>query len=88
MAEDRAHKRLDCEDHCYFHVGDSFYSGIVKNISLGGALVNFLYPLTVGEICKVSMNGRHNCEYDCEVVRVKTPDVALRFIDLSDAVEH
>jgi hypothetical protein len=90
IAERRLHKRLDCEDHCFLHQGDSFYSGLIKNISMGGALVRFSYPLTVGDNCKVSMNGGLLCKFICEVVRVEAPNVALRFIDIDtcDDVTH
>jgi hypothetical protein len=90
MSDHRRHKRLDCEDHCFLHLGDSFYSGLIKNISLGGVLVHFSNPLTVGDNCKVSLNGGLLCEFICEVVRVEAPNVALRFIDIdtSDAVEQ
>ena len=91
MAGYRLHKRLDCEEHCYLRLRDSFYSAMVRNISLGGALVHFFYPLTgvhVGDNCKVSLGEELTFEYNCEVVRVETPDIALRFIDIdiSDAV--
>jgi hypothetical protein len=66
---------------------------MVKNISLGGALVHFYDPLPgvhIGDTCKVSLGGELTCEYICEVVRVETSNVALRFIDMdmSNAVEY
>jgi hypothetical protein len=90
MAGYRLHKRLDCEDHCFLHLGDTFHAGIVRNISLGGALVHFYHPLTVGDNCRISMNKGLLCEFTCEVVRVEAPNVALRFIDIdiTDAFEH
>lgn len=93
MENNRLHIRLDCEEHCYLHVGDSFYSGNVKNISLGGVLVHFYNSLPgvqVGDNCKVSLNGKLNCEYICEVVRVENSNVALMFIEMDTyaAVVH
>lgn len=93
MTDYRLHIRLDCEDRCHLHLRDSFYSAMVKNISLGGALVYFYDPLPaihVGDNCKVSLGEDLACEYICEVVRVETSNVALRFIDMdiSTAVEH
>ena len=87
MPNHRRHKRLDCEDHCYLRLGDSFYSGLVKNISMGGSLVRFSYPLAVGDNCRVSMNSGLLCEFICEVVRVESPHVALRFIDIDTSGE-
>ncbi len=87
MANNRRHKRLDCEDHCYLHLGDSFYSGLIKNISMGGSLVRFSYPLAVGDNCKVIMNSGLLCEFICEVVRVEVSNVALKFIDIDTSDE-
>ncbi len=90
MAGYRHHKRLDCEDHCFLHLEDSLYTGIIKNISLGGALVHFFHPLAVGDNCKLSMSKGLLCEFTCKVVRVEAPNVALKFIDIdiTDAFEH
>jgi len=85
MANNRLNLRLDCEDCCHLHVRDSFYSATVKNVSLGGALVHFHDPLPgvqIGDNCKVSLGEEFTYEYNCEVVRVETCDVALRFIDM------
>jgi len=85
MTDHRLHKRLDCEESCRLLLKDSFYSGIVENISLGGALVHFYNPLPgvhVGDNCKVVLGRELTCGYICEVVRVGTSNVALRFIGM------
>jgi hypothetical protein len=85
MEENRLHIRIDLEDRCHLHLRDSFYSAMVKNISLGGILVHFYDPLPsvhVGENCRVSLGEEQTCEYVCEVVRVEPSNVALRLIDL------
>ncbi|NTW50614.1 MAG: PilZ domain-containing protein, partial [Chlorobiales bacterium] len=41
MVDNRHNKRLDCEECCHLRLRDSFYSAMIKNISLGGALVHF-----------------------------------------------
>jgi hypothetical protein len=85
MTDKRIHMRLDCEEHCKLHLKDLFYPAMVRNISLGGALVHFYDPLpgvNVGDNCKVSLNGDLYCEYDCEIARIDTSHVALRFIDM------
>jgi hypothetical protein len=67
------------------HLRDSYYAATVRNISLGGALVNFHDPLPgvhIGDNCRVSLGEELTCEYNCEVVRVETSDIALRFIDM------
>lgn len=93
MTTHRLHVRLDCEDRCHLHLGDSYYPAMVKNISLAGALVHFYDPMPgiqVGDNCKVRLGGDLTCEYNCEVVRVETSKLALSLIDmrLLDAVEH
>jgi len=63
----------------------------VKNISLGGALMHFRDPLPgvlVGDNCKVSLGEVLTCEYNCEVVRVETSNVALKFIDMVSENYH
>jgi len=93
MAEHRLHIRLDCKDRCQLHLKDSFYPAIVKNISLGGALVHFQDPLPgvhIGDNCTVCLGGELDCEYICEVVRVGTSNIALSIIDmhLLNVLEH
>jgi hypothetical protein len=85
MENKRLHLRLDCEDCCHLFMRDSLYSATVKNISLGGVLMHFHDPLPgvrVGDNCKVRLGEVLTCEYNCEVVRVETSNVALRFIDM------
>ena len=91
MANNRLHLRLDCEDCCHLLLRDSFCSATIKNISLGGALVQFQDPLPgvhVGDNCRVSLGGELTCEYNCEVVRIETSNVALRFIDMVSEYYH
>jgi hypothetical protein len=90
MAGYRLNKRVGRDNRCHLHLGDSYYAGLIKNISMGGALVHFYEPLPglhVGDNCKLRLGEELTCEFICEVVRVEAPDVALRFIDIdtSDA---
>ena len=85
MAAKRRHKRRDCEDYCYLHVGDSLYPARIDNISLGGALVHFFCPLPgihVGDKIKMTLQPENTFEFNCVVIRVGTSNVALRFIDI------
>ena len=85
MAGYRLNKRLDCEEFCHLHLRDSFYPARVENISLGGALVHFFYPLPgirVGDNIKMTLSRETTFEFDCEVIRVVASDVALKFIDI------
>lgn len=85
MANHRLHARLECKERCHLHLRDSFYSARADNISLGGVLVHFsdaLPVLHVGDNCKLTMNKHHNYEYMCEITRVETTEVALRFVGM------
>jgi hypothetical protein len=85
MANQRLHIRLECKERCHLHLRDSFYPARAENISLGGVLVHFddsLPGLHVGDNCKLMMDGLHNYEYLCEIARVETAHVALRFIGM------
>ncbi|MGD0585289.1 MAG: PilZ domain-containing protein [Oryzomonas sp.] len=85
MGNKRLHIRLECKERCQLHLRDSFYSARAENISLGGVLVHFNDPLPgllVGDNCKLTMNGDHNYEYLCEIARVETAHVALRFVGM------
>jgi hypothetical protein len=85
MGNQRLHIRLECKERCHLHLRDSFYSARAENISLGGVLVHFsdsLSGLHVGDNCKLTMNGHLNYEYLCEIARVETAHVALRFVGM------
>ena len=85
MSEHRLHIRVDCEMKCNMHRGCLYYPAMVKNISPGGALVNFYvtHPnLHVGDNCEVYIGGESLREYSCEVVRIRALDVALKFTDM------
>ena len=93
MAEYRHHIRVDCEKRCILQMRDLYYLVTVKNFSLGGALVNFYFPvqdLHVGDNCSISVGEGSFRKYFCEVVRVDTPKIALKFIDMDIhcTVEH
>ena len=84
MAEQRLHKRLDCEEKCILSLRGLHYFATVKNISLGGALVRFNTSqpgLYIGDNCSISMNRGSLSEYPSEVVRVENPNIALMFTD-------
>jgi hypothetical protein len=83
MDEYRRHIRLDCKERCYLHVDDSYYPATLDNISLGGALVLYCGHLPgacVGGKCKLSLNGTPAYGYVCEITRIATPNVALKFV--------
>ena len=85
MANRRHHIRLECKERCHLHLGDSFYPAVAENISLGGILVYFNDSpagLYVGDNCRLTMNGHLYCEYLCEITRIETAHVALRFIGM------
>jgi hypothetical protein len=93
MAGYRRHKRRVCEEYCHLHLGDSSYPARIENISFGGALVHFFRTLPgihVGDKFKMTLKREITFEFNCEVIRVGTSNVALRFIDIdvSDAFEH
>jgi len=85
MANQRLHIRLECNEHCHLHLRDSFYPARTENISLGGVLVRFdgsSPGVQIGENCRLLMSGLNDCEYLCEIARVETVHVALRFMGL------
>ena len=93
MEEYRHDIRVDCEERCILHRGVLHHFATVKNISFGGALVNSkLKPLGLhtGDYCIISVDGEFFDEYFCEVLRVETPDIALKFTGIHKvkAVEH
>jgi hypothetical protein len=76
--------RVDCDEACMLQMGDLHLEAKVENFSLGGALVHFnsLPPaLHIGDNCKITMGGGSLREYFCEVIRVETTKVALKFAD-------
>jgi len=82
MAEHRHEIRVDCDETCVVRLGGLDHVATVKNISFGGALVNFYYSppsLHIGDKCSISMKGEFLSEYSCEVVRADTPTIALMF---------
>ena len=84
MPEHRLHGRVDCVVKCNLHRGCLYYPAMVKNISPGGVLVTFYvtHPnLRVGDNCEVYIGGENLRQYSCEIVRVQSLDVALKFID-------
>ena len=83
MANHRLHTRLECKERCHLHLRDAFYSAKAENVSLGGVLMHFndsLPGLHVGDNCKLTMNGLNYYEYLCEIARVETANIALRFV--------
>jgi hypothetical protein len=88
MPENRHHNRVDYEKNCQLRLGNWYYLARVKNISLDGALVDFYAPppdLHVGDYCEVSMSmdGDYLGEYSCEIVRVETSHIALKFTGMN-----
>ncbi len=85
MSEHRIHDREYCEIKCNMHRECLYYPAMVKNISPGGALVSFYvtHPnLHVGDNCEVFIGGENLRKYSCEIVRIHSLDVALKFIDM------
>ena len=84
MAEKRHDIRADFEEKGILYVRDSNYLVTVNNFSLGGALVRFptsMPALNIGDRCKLKMDGGFLQEYTCEVIRVETTKIALKFAD-------
>ena len=84
MAEKRHDIRADFEEKGILYVRDSNYLVTVNNFSLGGALVRFptaTPALHIGDRCKLKMDGGSLQEYTCEVIRVETTKIALKFAD-------
>lgn len=84
MLEDRQHARSSCEEQCLLHLRGWYYPATFRNLSLGGALVRPVSPLTglhAGESCNVFMHDDFLCEYYCKIVRVYGNDLALKIID-------
>ena len=84
MAEKRHDIRADFEEKGILYIRDSIYLVTVNNFSLGGALVRFptaTPALHIGDRCKLKMDGGSLQEYTCEVIRVETTKIALKFAD-------
>ena len=84
MVEKRHDIRADCEGKCILYFRDSDYLVTLNNFSLGGALVRFSTAtpaLHIGDRCKLKMDGGFLEEYTCEVIRVETTEIALKFAD-------
>lgn len=84
MANHRHYIRVDDGERCNLRLGDSYFLATVKNISLGGALMEIYFPpkhLKAGNSCQVSLDGGSLYSYDCEVVRVENSKIALRFLN-------
>jgi|GEM_PF-1286470 len=85
MAERRHNMRIEDGEPCHLRLGDLHYLATVRNISLSGALLHFYSPPTrfqVGDNCQISLNGEGTYNCNCEVVRVETSNVAMKFIGI------
>jgi len=83
MAEHRIHNRINDEERCHLRLNDSYYLATVKNVSMGGALVDLYFPpvgLHTGNNCQVSIDGGKLYNYDCKIVRIENSNIALKFI--------
>ena len=84
MEAHRQDIRVDCDETCLLHMGDLHLEAKVENFSLGGALVHFNGSppaLHIGDNCKIRMEAGSLREYSCEVIRVETTKIALKFAD-------
>ncbi|WP_223921670.1 PilZ domain-containing protein [Geobacter sp. AOG2] len=93
MEEQRRHIRLVDDERCHLRLGDLYYLATIKNISLSGALLHFYTPperFQIGDNCQISLDGGNLYNYNCEVVRVETSNVAMKFIGIHSLkeVEH
>ena len=81
----RRNARLTCAERCQLRFHESYHSVSLINISKKGLLVHFDDPLPhvrSGDTCGVYLCNDRNfcpCEFECEVVRVETSDIALKF---------
>jgi len=85
MAERRHDMRVDDGESCHLRLGDLHYLATVKNISSSGVLLHFYAPpmrFQAGDNCQVSLDGGNSYNGDCEVVRVETSNVAMKFIGI------
>jgi hypothetical protein len=88
MQNNRLHARLDCKETCQLQWNGSSYAAIVKNLSITSMDVRFdsLFPdVIIGDKCVVYLfddQNPHPYEYDCQVIRVDTPDIVLSIIDM------
>jgi len=84
MVEKRHDIRADCEEKGILYFGDTNYLVNVNNFSLGGTLVHFRSAtpaLRIGEHCKLRMDGGSLHVYSCEVIRIGSTTIALKFAD-------
>jgi len=84
MKEHRLSKRFNTEKACLLELGCDFCAATVNNISFGGVLVRTSYMqhvLSVADKFKISIHGEFLREYQCKVIRVEPPYVALQFIN-------
>ena len=84
MVEKRHDIRADCKEKGVLYFGDTSYLVKVNNFSLGGALVHFRSKtpaLHIGDHCRIKMDGGSLHEYFCEVTRIETATIALKFAD-------
>jgi hypothetical protein len=85
MEERRSDIRANFEEECTLHNGDSNYLAEVNNFSLGGALVQFQSAppaLHIGDRCKIRMGVGSLLEYSCEVIRLETNAIAVKFAEM------
>ena len=92
MDDKRQNTRIDSEKRCHLLWSDSFYPAIIKNVSLGGALLFFDKPIPdvhSGGVCYVHLDVdhslSHHCTYASKVIRVFNSGIALRFTGLNES---
>ncbi len=87
MKEMRNVQRISCISKCLLSHNGSKYTGILEDISLGGALVTITnslpYVVQLGDTCSLLFcDDPKSCPGECysTVVRISSPKVGLRFL--------
>lgn len=88
MGEQRQHQRIDCAEKCLLFYANSRYSGVVRNISISGAMVMLYGPapgvIMPGEACRLLLsNDPENSfyKYKSRITRVSPSEIGLEILE-------
>jgi c-di-GMP-binding flagellar brake protein YcgR len=82
--------RINCETKCIMHCDASEFQGVIKNISLSGALVmlNSKFPTNIhpGDTCDIMLCSNPDfcpVRYTSKVIRVDSAIIGVQFLELN-----
>jgi hypothetical protein len=90
MGNKKPSSRIVCEAKCILEFNDFEYYGVIKNLSLSGALIvlsnkfpNNISPEDICDLMFCSDLGLYPMKYACKVIRVDSEIIGAQFLELN-----